>query len=132
MTDATPKRKKSTSPTQRTKAALKRDGVTHQVVERWNHFAGVRQDLFGIVDIVALRAGRIVGIQVTSGSSVSARIEKSIAEPRLREWLSCGGDYEIHGWRLAWQRGKRKTYQCRVVRFWLDGEALMWSDDDGY
>ena len=56
----------SMSPTQRTIRALKDQGMVCGIVEKWNRFAvrgnsgqrGVRQDLFGILDIIALDAQR--------------------------------------------------------------------------
>ena len=37
-------------------AQLKRLGYSARVVERWNPFAKVRRDLFGIGDVLAMRA----------------------------------------------------------------------------
>lgn len=91
------------SPTQRTLAELKKRGYPLvQVVERWNSFARVRQDLFGIIDVVAVtNEGDTIGIQATSRSNMSARIKK-IAEhestPKLRQagwWL----------WVWGWDKG---------------------------
>ena len=89
------------SPTQRTLAHLRAAGYPLvQVVERWNPYARVRQDLFGIIDVVAVGAD-IVGVQATSASNVSARVAKiteSEALPILRNaglvfapWSMAGG-----------------------------------------
>ena len=131
MSDEKPKRKKpSKSPTQRSLALMLAHGHTCQVVERWNPFARVRQDLFGFVDIVAVGPLiGIVGVQATS-SPVAARLEKIYAEPRARKWLAAGGRIEIHGWTLKGARGKRKTYQLRCVRVYLDGEAIAHEEMD--
>ena len=64
------------SPTQRTLKMLRDCGWKCQVVERWNSFAKIRIDLFGIIDIVALTDKGIVGVQATAGSSHSARLKK--------------------------------------------------------
>ena len=75
------------SPTQRTLRHLRRAGYPLvQVVERWNPYAKVRLDLFGIIDVVAVGAD-IVGVQATSGSNVSARVRKLTDSPPFR---SCG------------------------------------------
>lgn len=72
--------------------------MTAQVVERWNSFARVRQDLFGCIDVVACGPQGIVGIQATTKANVSARIRKSAALPALRSWLEAGGVFEVWGW----------------------------------
>lgn len=112
------------TPTQRTRQWLKSRGITSQIVERWNSFAKVRQDLFGFCDIVAL-GPRILAIQVTSGSSVSARVAKIVDEPRAREWLAAGGLIEVHGWRKAGAKGKRKLWALRRVAVECDGMGVM-------
>lgn len=111
-----------TSPTQRSLARLKAQGWLAQVVERWNQFAKVRQDLFGVIDIVAIGEGSIWGIQACAGSSVAARVKKAFDEPRLLEWLHAGGRFEVWGWR------KLKTsrrYEVRRVRIWRQNGATM-------
>jgi hypothetical protein len=54
-------------PTQRTLRALRDQGMACGIVERFNPYAGpngLRQDLFGCIDIIALDPERgVVGIQ---------------------------------------------------------------------
>lgn len=92
------------TPTQRSLAWLREQGYTAIVVERWNPFAKIRQDLFGFVDVLAVRRGETLGVQCTSADNVSARVRK-IADhentPRLRE---AGWRLEVHGWKKG-QRG---------------------------
>ena len=67
------------SPTQRTLKKLRDSGdyPLVSIVERWNAFAKIRQDLFGIIDLLAIDSkGNTVGIQVTSYSNISARVKK--------------------------------------------------------
>ena len=57
------------SPTARTLKKLKDSGdyPLVAIVERWNNWAKIRQDLFGIIDLLAIDSkGNTVGIQVTS------------------------------------------------------------------
>lgn len=99
-----------TSPTARTLAALRKEGWTAQVVEKWNAHAKVRVDLYGIIDILAMRNGKLLGVQATSGSNAAARVKKARAEPRLAEWLACGCAFEVHGWRkVKVKRGGKAT-----------------------
>lgn len=89
-----------TSPTQRSLKHLRDLGYPLvQVVERWNPYAKVRQDLFGIIDVLAVSDNSIVAVQTTSGSNVSARITKmreSVALPILKK---AGILVVVHGWR---------------------------------
>lgn len=63
-----------TSPTQRTLKHLRDAGYPLvQVVEKWNPHAHIRQDLYGIIDVLAVGAD-IVGVQATSGSNVASRL----------------------------------------------------------
>lgn len=92
----------SKSPTQRTLAELRKRGYRAQTVERWNPFAKVRQDLFGIIDVIAVGNGETVGVQATSASNVSARVRK-IAEAEAVP------DLRKAGWKLlvwGWDKGK--------------------------
>lgn len=104
-----------TSPTQRSLAHCRMMEMTAQVVEHWNPWSRTRKDLFGVIDIVACRPatglndGQILGIQACAGGSMSARMKKSLAEPKLRAWLLAGGEFEVWGWKkLLVARGKKK------------------------
>ena len=87
------------SPTQRTLAYLRKQGYTAVVTERWNHFAQIRQDLFGIVDVLALRGKETLAVQCTSLDNVSSRVNKLSEHentPRLRE---ANWTIHVHGWK---------------------------------
>lgn len=101
-----------TSPTQRALAFCKDQGWTVQVVEKWNQWAGVRQDLFGCIDLVVLdgAGGGPLGVQVTSGSNVSARLTKSRQEPRLQQWLASPARFEVWGYGKRKKRRKDGSY----------------------
>lgn len=122
--DATRKRAKSTSPTQRTLAECRKRGWTAQVVERWNPHAKVRVDLFGVIDLIALVPGvglldngRIVGIQACAGASHAARRDKILAEPRARQWVESGGLLALWSWSKRGGRGERKLWTLRAEAF---------------
>lgn len=101
-----------TSPTQRALAFCKDQGWTVQVVEKWNQWAGVRQDLFGCIDMVVLdgAGGGPLGVQVTSGSNVAARLTKSREEPRLQQWLASPARFEVWGYGKRKKRRKDGSY----------------------
>jgi hypothetical protein len=88
-----------TSPTQRSLKLLRERGLRAEVTERWNQWAKVRQDLFGIIDIVAIGDKQTFGVQTTSYSNMSARVKKiqdSDAYPLLKE---AGWNIIVHGWK---------------------------------
>lgn len=115
------------TPTQRALKDLRELGYTAQVVEKRVPYKNITQDLFGCIDIVAMRRGTvktalgwattpssgIVGIQVCAGASHAVRREKILDEPRARLWLQCGGSVEIWSYAKRGARGKRKTWQLR-------------------
>ncbi len=89
----------SGSPTQRTLAHLRKTGACLvSVVERWNPHAGIRQDLFGCIDVLAILNGRTVAVQATSRSNISARVKKIKANPALPVMASAGWQVVVHGW----------------------------------
>jgi hypothetical protein len=104
------------SPTQRTLAALRVQGQIAQVVERWNPHARKRVDFLGFIDIIAVGEG-ITGIQCTSDSNVAARVKKIREECQANAfaWLYAGGAIQVWGWGKKGPRGKRKTWQSRIV-----------------
>lgn len=104
------------SPTQRALALARELGFTVQVVERFNSFTKRRHDLFGVIDLVAIKQGvGILGIQATAdnGGHHADRRAKSQAEPRLLEWLLSGGRFEVWSFGKKGPRGKRKVWTVR-------------------
>jgi hypothetical protein len=89
------------TPTQRSLAHLRQAGYLVAIVEKWNPHARIRQDLFGVLDLVAIKDGQTLGVQTTSGSNVAARVTKiaeADATPALRR---AGWSLVVHGWRKA-------------------------------
>ena len=115
------------SPTQRTLAALRKDGWTAEVVERWIPGANIRRDLWGFGDILAMHPGRgNLIVQATTTPHVPDRIAKLLAAPALLCWLlvSPHNHVEVWGWAKRGARGKRKVYQCERHRFWARGTTV--------
>lgn len=118
----------ATSPTQRTIRELRNQGRRCAIVERWNQYAGphgIRQDLFGIIDVLALDPERgVVGVQCC-GSSYAAHYRKMTeerAEDSL-EWLETPGTaLELWAWRkIKLSRGgKAMRWRPRVYVFSKD------------
>ena len=88
-----------TSPTQRSLAHLRAAGYLVAVVERWNPHARIRQDLYGFIDLLAVRDGEVLAVQACAGSSVSARVHKITEHENLGAVRKAGIRIHVHGWR---------------------------------
>lgn len=98
------------SPTQRTLKHMRDLGYFADVVERWIPGANIRRDFAGFIDVLCLGDGEIVGVQATSGSNVSARINKIANHENVDAVRKAGIRIEVHGW------SKRKgRWQLRKV-----------------
>lgn len=107
------------SPTERTLALLRKEGHLTAVVEKFNPYIKIRQDLFGFIDVVAIHP-KVVGVlavQTTSGTNLMTRIAKAQKLKALKAWLISGNHLEFHGWRKMGKAGKRKLWQVdrRIV-----------------
>ncbi len=116
-----------TSPTQLTLAYLRKAGYRPRVVEHWNAHAGIRQDLYGYVDVLALGHGSVLFVQTTTAHNMTDRWRKITgkAQPaddkalrrtlRMRDdvlaALDAGVSIEVHGW----QKHDRKRPLVRPV-----------------
>lgn len=111
-----------TSPTQRSLKAMRDAGYTCGITEKWNPFAHIRQDLYGVIDILCCHPDHgIIGVQTTTDVHASDHIQKCMAEPRLRVWLQSGGKFIMHTWGKHGDRGKRKVWRCRTYRAVIGG-----------
>ena len=101
----------SVSPTQRSLKFLRESGWRCEVVEYWQAHARKRKDLWNIVDILCLRDGEILGVQVTSASNVSARVKKITECEALDDIRKASIRLEVHGW----AKGRDGKYKLRIV-----------------
>jgi hypothetical protein len=96
-------------------------------VERWNAYggpmvngvrAGIRQDLFGFLDIIAILPIGICGIQ-SCGQAFSEHNKKILANEIAPEWLKAGGFIHLYGWRkIVKRRGmKQKIWSPRIKEY---------------
>jgi len=101
-----------TSPTQRTLARLKsEDYDLVAITERWNPFAKIRQDLYGIIDILAIKDKDTIALQVTSYSNIGARVKKITESPALPFLRAAGWTILVEGWK----KEKNGRYTSRIV-----------------
>jgi hypothetical protein len=89
----------ATSPTQRSLKYLREQGYTVAVTEKWNPHARIRLDLFGFVDLLAIKEGQTLAIQTTSASNFADRRAKILEHDNLSKVLSAGWSVHVHGWR---------------------------------
>jgi hypothetical protein len=94
-----------------------------QIVERWNQYAKKRIDLFGVIDVLAITPTGILGIQATSGSNHSSRVNKALEEPRLIAWLKAGGRFQVWSFAKTGARGKAKRWTLREEEAFLKAKA---------
>lgn len=87
------------TPTQRSMAHLKAQGYRVAVVERWNPHVRIRQDLFGCIDLLAIKEGETLAVQTTSGSNVAARVKKIAEAEAIGDIRAAGWAFHVHGWR---------------------------------
>jgi hypothetical protein len=97
------------SPTSRTLNKLRSEGWLPGIVEKFNSFTKTRFDLYGFVDVVAIRDNETIAIQSTSYSNVPSRVNK------IKEHIN----YPIvkKAWRIevwGWQKKKRISKQGKI------------------
>lgn len=98
------------SPTQRSLKYLRDEGYLVAIVEHWQPFARIRQDLFGFIDLLAIRRDETLAVQVTA-SGVSNRVHKIEASPHLGRVREAGWKIIVHGWR----KNAEGKYVMRVI-----------------
>lgn len=108
------------SPTAHTLQYLTARNVPRQVVEQWisvpkHPGGGVRRDLFGFIDIVAL-SNKVLGIQSTTFGDRLRRLQKIMDAEHTRAWLNAGARLEVWGWK------KRRAVKADGTK----GKAMRW------
>ena len=105
-------------PTERTLKAFREMGFAVGIVERYINFTRQRIDLFGIIDIIAIRQGEIIGIQ-SCGQAFSSHLKKMNESEYTEKWLASGAGLQLWGWRKVKKKrgGKAMVYKPRVHCF---------------
>lgn len=103
------------SPTQRSLEKLRSEGYTVAVVERYNSFTKRRHDLFGFIDVLAIRGGETLAVQTTSASNMSARAAKIAEADTTSAVRAAGWRIVVHGWIKRNPKSKRSYWECKEV-----------------
>lgn len=124
------------SPTERTLKQLKQWGYMPAVVERWNPWAKIRQDLFGFADIVAIHPEieGVLAVQCTTDANLGERMKKVQDNATARIWRKSKNAIWIVGWAKRGARGKAKHWRMRgyAVAEWYGAIMLVSSiTEDG-
>ena len=105
---------------------LRKAGCIVAVVEKWNPWVtvrdrtgkerkGVRQDLFGFADLIAITStGKVSFIQLTDYSSVSKHRRKILENKNAIDLLSRGVGIALHGWKNIGTKGEKAKYECKI------------------
>jgi hypothetical protein len=95
---------------------LPRRGYQADVVERWIAQVGIRRDLFGCIDVVAIHPHEqgVLGVQATTAGHLSSRLGKAVALPALRTWLAAGNAFQVWGWARSGTRWRVKIVGVRA------------------
>ena len=101
----------ATSPTQLSLKKLKEDGYLVAITEHWNPFARIRQDLFGFIDLLAIKDGQVLAIQTTSKSNMNARVKKIGDSEHIGKIRKCNWQIEVWGW----SKNKSNRWELKVI-----------------
>lgn len=88
----------ATPTTAKSLAKLRKAGYKCAIVEVWNAHAFKRQDMFGFIDIIALKPGEILGVQTTSKNCKSDHIKKIAGHKNLMAVKASGINIVLHIW----------------------------------
>jgi hypothetical protein len=130
---------------QRSKKYLEQKGWHVWIVEHFNQWAHVRQDLYGFGDLVAIRhdSNGVWAINAcTDEGEVKSHIDKYLngydnpkkgrqpPNPHLPVWLASKNRFSLFGWGKRNQGGigSRKVWTLRIIEFYLNGAEVKWQE----
>ena len=87
------------SLSQRSKKYLEDLGYLVGAVEQVIPHTFIRRDLFGLFDLVAIKDGTTIAVQVTSASNIMARVHKIEESENLPTVRKANWGLFVHGWK---------------------------------
>jgi len=108
---------KGTSPTQNTLKYYRKLGYTCAIVEHFNPWVKVRQDLWGFCDILALKENETICIQACIRDDTAKRTHKIEAHKNYPIIKSAGWKVIVIGWKkfLVKKGGKATRWTEKIV-----------------
>jgi hypothetical protein len=103
--------------TQKTMRLLEEQGYKVGIVERVIPRVFIRKDLFGIVDLIAIRPGEIVGVQSTSWNQRLDHLQTLRSSANTVPWLESGAKLLLVSWKKR-RAGTRHRYE--PVTEWIE------------
>ena len=98
------------TPTARTMVKLRKEGWLPAVVEKRNPVTKTLKDLYGFIDIIAIKDGETLAVQTTSLGNISSRVKKITDHENVAAVRKAGWAIHVHGW------AKVKTrWQCKTI-----------------
>lgn len=112
--------------TQQTRSWLGEKGYTIGTVERFVrpgdfHGSGHRVDLFGCIDLIAIRPGEVLAVQST-GTDWSGhwkKIMEGSGRPGAIAWLETGSPFLLIGWRKLKKGWRPRTHWFLIDDFMI-------------
>lgn len=109
-------KRKGPSPTQRSLKKLREEGYLAEVVEKRLPRVFITKDLYGFLDILAIRPGEILGVQTTSAGNVAARLTKIREHENYAAVVASGMRVVVHGWNRPTKTRRRWVLRVEEVR----------------
>jgi len=100
-----------TTPTARSVEHLRAFGWTVGVVEQRIPHTNITRDLYGFIDLLAIRGAETMAVQVTSGSNVASRVHKIAESEHVGAVRKAGWSIVVHGWR----KNSKGDWTLRIV-----------------
>lgn len=113
-----------TSATKKSLKKLRDEGYLCEIVEKTIPHCFIKKDLFGFIDLLAIKDGEVLGIQTTCGggsgdSNLYARERKIKAHENYPIVKNAGIKIVVHGWRKLkgkYKNGNEKIYwACKEI-----------------
>lgn len=96
-----------TNTTQKSVDELRARGYLTANVEKFNFYTKRKNDLYGFIDIMAIKKGKTLAVQTTSGrENAFHRIKKIEAHENYPKVKEAGWKIEVHGWRKLKKKNK--------------------------
>lgn len=107
------KRKKPVSATQKSLKKLRDEGYLCEIVEHTIPYCFIKKDLFGFVDILAIKGNEVLAVQTTAGYNGNARVKKIKTHKNYPKIKKLNWKIIVHDWRqlqCKYKNGNPKKY----------------------